>query len=295
MPVHDEIGKRMKSNYEEISKTRLVRRMPVIIRLDGKAFHTFTRGFKRPFDHVLMRSMQDTMQALCEGIQGCVLGYHQSDEISLLLIDYKKHNSEAWFDYEVQKMCSISASIATLAFHKSFDMNIHIHEGFLDRTGFLLLDEEKEYINTLKAALAKGALFDSRVFNIPKEEVTNYFYWRQLDATRNSIQMVGQANFSHSQLHKKTCNQIQEMLHEERGINWNDFSVPEKRGTLCYKEDYFIPESELPEEHRINLVLETMDPEEDSYGVWRSRWKVDLDIPIFVNKGRDIIERLVEG
>lgn len=110
MPVHDDLGKRMKEFYEQVPKTRLVRRMPVAIRLDGKAFHTFTRGFQKPFDDVLIAAMQDTMQYLCENIQGCVLGYHQSDEITLILVDYKNLNSSAWFDYEVQKMCSIAAS-----------------------------------------------------------------------------------------------------------------------------------------------------------------------------------------
>lgn len=103
MPVHDELGKRMKEFYETIPKTRLMRRCPVVIRIDGRSFHTFTRGFNKPFDEVLIKSMQETMKYLCENIQGCVLGYTQSDEISLILVDYKKLNSSAFFDYEVQK------------------------------------------------------------------------------------------------------------------------------------------------------------------------------------------------
>lgn len=113
------LAKRMKQ-YEAVPKNTLTRRTPVIIRVDGRAFHTFTRGFKKPFDDVLMRAMQDTMKYLCENIQGCVLGYTQSDEITLILVDYKKLNSEAWFDYEVQKICSIAASMATMAFNESF-------------------------------------------------------------------------------------------------------------------------------------------------------------------------------
>ena len=110
MPVHDDLGRRMKEYYEQIPKTKLMRRTPVIIRIDGKAFHSFTKGFKRPFDDVLIESMQKTMKYLCENIQGCVLGYHQSDEISLVLIDYQKLTSDAWFDYEVQKICSVAAN-----------------------------------------------------------------------------------------------------------------------------------------------------------------------------------------
>lgn len=117
MPTRDDLGTRMKTFYEGIPKTRLMRRCPVAIRIDRKAFHTFTRGFNKPFDEVLIEAMQETMRYLCENIQGCVLGYTQSDEITLILVDYKKLNSSAWFDYEVQKMCSIAASMATMAFN----------------------------------------------------------------------------------------------------------------------------------------------------------------------------------
>lgn len=111
MPTRDDLGTRMKTFYEEIPKTKLMRRCPVAIRIDGKAFHTFTRGFQKPFDEVLIESMQETMKYLCENIQGCVLGYTQSDEITLILVDYKKLNSSAWFDYEVQKMCRVIEQI----------------------------------------------------------------------------------------------------------------------------------------------------------------------------------------
>ena len=230
MPVNDELGKRMKTFYEQVPKTRLVRRMPVVIRIDGKAFHTFTRGFKKPFDNILMNSMQETMRYLCENIQGCVFGYTQSDEITLILIDYQSLDTCAWFDYEVQKICSISASMATMAFNKIFSNKVSMFP-------YNSQDQQK-YHDTLEKAVDKGALFDSRCFNIPKEEVTNLIYWRQLDATRNSIQMVGQANFSHKQLQGKSCNMIQDMLYEQKGINWNDYEIPYKRGTACIKYEY---------------------------------------------------------
>ena len=116
----------MKEFYEQVPKTQLVRRMPVMIRIDGKAFHTFTRGFQKPFDNILIKSMQETMKYLCENIQGCVFGYTQSDEITLVLVDYKKLTSSACFDYQVQKMCSISASMATMIFNKVFSNNVHM-------------------------------------------------------------------------------------------------------------------------------------------------------------------------
>jgi len=229
MPVHDDLGKRMKEYYENIPKTKLMRRTPVAMRIDGKAFHTFTRGFKKPFDYNLITSMQYTMKYLCENIQGCVFGYTQSDEITLILVDYKKFNSSAWFDNEIQKMCSIAASMATMYFNKCFRNNIDIENR--------ITPDEIKYYDTLHKAAEKGAMFDCRVFNIPKEEVANLIYWRQVDATRNSIQMVGQAYFSEKQLHGKSQSMIQDMLHEVHSINWNDYSIVEKRGSACYKNN----------------------------------------------------------
>ena len=111
----DSLGDRMKLYYENRSKTYLTRRTPVIIRLDGCHFHTFTRGFAKPFDKRLVEAMQETMLELCKTIQGCVLGYTQSDEITLVLVDYKALDTDAWFDYSVQKLCSVSAAMATLS------------------------------------------------------------------------------------------------------------------------------------------------------------------------------------
>ena len=206
MSVNDELGKRMKNNYENVSKTSLIRRMPVMIRIDGKAFHTFTHGFKKPFDKVLMESMEETMKYLCENVMGCVLGYTQSDEITLVLVDYKKFESQAWFDNEVQKICSISASMATLEFNRAFSKNVDVwfYKAKLnasDKDNSYLGDVARQY-DVYKDALYKGAMFDSRCFNVPKEEVTNFVYWRQLDATRNSVEALGRAYFSHKQLYK---------------------------------------------------------------------------------------------
>lgn len=115
-----DLAKRMK-NYECVTRNYLIRRMPVIMRLDSRAGHTFTKGFKRPFDEIFMKSMQETAKYLCENIHGCQCAYTQSDEITLLLVDYEKLNTEAWFDYRIDKMISISAAMATLAFNKYFE------------------------------------------------------------------------------------------------------------------------------------------------------------------------------
>lgn len=284
------LAKRMKE-YESVSRTKLINRLPVVLRLDGKAFHSFTRNFQKPFDKVLIKTMQDTMKYLCENIQGCVLGYTQSDEITLVLVNYEKLNSEPWFDYKVQKMCSISASMATMAFNKEFTRNYlyFLHNEDLDWEDENNEKQAKIYSN----AMMKGAMFDSRCFNIPKEEVANLIYWRQLDATRNSIQMVGQANFSHKELHGKSCNQIQDMLFTQKGINWNDYPTYLKRGSCCIKEKYF---EECENGKEIKYPEGCSDPYEDDEvknGVWRKKWVIDKDIPIFKGEGREYIDRLI--
>ena len=278
----DSLGDRMKSHYENIPKTRLTRREPVIIRIDGKAFHTFTRGFQRPFDNILIESMQETMKYLCENIQGCKLGYCQSDEISLLLTDYETINTAAWFDYQVQKMCSIAASMATLAFNRAFDEKVEQEYMSLEAESMFPSYPDTEYIkewdNTYKAhekAFLKGAMFDARCFSIPKEEVCNYFIWRQQDATRNSIQMVGQANFSHKELQNKSCDKIQDMLMLEKNINWNDFDTVKKRGSCCTKTG-----------------IHTVVNMQSGVQVERLSWEIDTEIPIFT-QDRNYVERFV--
>ena len=238
MPVNDMLGQRMKNYYEEIPKTRLMRRTPVAIRIDGKAFHTFTRGFQKPFDEVLGNAMARTMEYLCQNIQGAVFGYTQSDEITILLQDYKKLTTDAWFEYEVQKMCSIAASMATMAFNKYFDQEWQ-KAWPLDR-----VSQNPDLVNTYYNASERGAMFDARCFNIPKEEAANLIYWRQVDAMRNSIQMIGQANYSHSYLQDKSCEQIKALLRCDFGIDWNGLPARWKYGCAWTKStglDYNMP------------------------------------------------------
>lgn len=249
------LGNRMKT-YENVTRNYLTRRTPVIIRLDGCHFHTFTKGFNKPYDEVLSKSMQDTMKYLCENIQGCVIGYTQSDEITLVLCDYKKLISDAWFNNNILKMCRVSASIATVVFNHSFKINYNEYarssiedwdEGGTNRT---LSNEEQKILKLVEQyyrAWCGGALFDSRAFNIPKEEVCNSLIWRQQDATRNSIEGLGQKYFTHDQLLQKTCNEVQDMLMLEKGINWNDVPTKFKRGSCCIKTDEgWIVDNEIP-------------------------------------------------
>lgn len=277
MPVHDDLGCRMKTFYEQIPKTKLMRRCPVAIRIDGRAFHTFTRGFQKPFDDVLIKSMQETMKYLCENIQGCVLGYTQSDEITLILVDYKKLTSSAFFDYKVQKICSIAASMATMAFNESFSkIYSKLYRDKIEHG-----ENVDELIKTY-AFKAGKAMFDARCFNIPKEEVTNLIYWRQLDASRNSIQMVGQANFSHKELQNKSCNDIQDMLMTQKSINWNYLPTYQKRGSCCVRNKIVI------ESDGVMATAQLRDTSKSE-----NEWIIDTDIPIFKGEGRAYIDSLV--
>jgi len=193
------LGDRIRENYEDRSKTYLTRRTPVIVRLDGRAFHTFTRQFHSPFSEILSDAMIETARALCEEIAGARLAYVQSDEISLLLHDYNKFDTAAWYDYAVQKVVSVTASIATAHFNRIIETS-------------------------------QLAMFDSRAFNIPEEEVNNYFIWRQKDWERNSVAMLAQAHFSPKELHGKNRQEMIEMC-AQRGEHWESLHDRWKLGT----------------------------------------------------------------
>ena len=243
MAIHDSLGDRMKE-YESRNQYYLQKRTPVCIRVDIRAGHTFTRGFIRPFDEVFGNAMVRTMEYCAKNIGNCVFAYCQSDEITFILVDYAKLETDAWFDYRTDKLCSISASMATMAFNKYF---FEEARDWYNKQLPSTLQCEQNIVKqwkVYKMAAEKGAMFDARCFNIPKEEACNLVYWRQLDATRNSIQMVGQANFSHNELQGKSCNIIQDMLLTQRSINWNNHPTRWKRGVAWKKNigiDYEMP------------------------------------------------------
>lgn len=223
---------RMKENYELRTQSSLPRRTNVIIRLDGKAFHSFTKkiGALKPFDEDLMSRMDMTAKFLCANIQGCQLGYIQSDEISLLLTDFEHVNTDAWFDNNVQKMVSVSASLAT-GFFNSIPSGMVGHNPFAHTAKYDSLDVN----DWLLMADTELAYFDSRAFSIPdKIEVYNYLVWRIRDWERNSLQMLARKYYSHSQLHEKNTTQLHDMLHEA-GDNWAKLPDGYKRGRICSK------------------------------------------------------------
>ncbi len=190
------VGGRMKQYYEQVWNVRLPFRIPVIIRLDGKNFHSFTRKMKRPFDDLLIDAMASVSLKLTDEIQITVFAYCQSDEISLLLNNYKKIESQAPFGNEIQKLVSISAGVASACVSRIYQ---------------------------------KDVIFDARCFIIPETEVANYFIWRQLDATRNSVSMLAQSLYSHNELHKKNSKEMHDMI-IAKGENWNNLNSHKKRG-----------------------------------------------------------------
>jgi tRNA(His) 5'-end guanylyltransferase len=219
----DSLGNRMKQNYEDVYRFKLTRRTPVIVRLDGKAFHTLTRGCDKPFDDIFQFSMIETMRKLCEEIQGVKCAYTQSDEISLLLIDFDRLDTHAWFDYNLQKIVSVSASIASVGFSNAY---------------------------------CKTGIFDARAFNIPKDDVKNYFIWRQKDWERNSLQMLAQSHYSQKQLHKKNKADMHEMLYE-KDVNWADLEPRCKNGTFMFRDKTIVDGKVIDSEWDTldNLVL----------------------------------------
>lgn len=226
------LHERMKQ-YEAVSQTYLMRRTPVILRLDGVAFHTFTKNFDKPFDEALSTVMKCTTRYLVNSIQGCVLGYTQSDEISLVLQDYKKLDTDAWFGYNVQKLVSVSAKMATAQFNKLFNRYIAFRPG--------------ETSDRYREAILENIGFDSRCWNLPFEEVNNYLIDRQRDAERNSINLLAQQYYSQKELNGIKSNALQNKLFTEQGINWNDLPYYQKRGFLALPDN----------DHNFNDLSET--------------------------------------
>lgn len=266
----DGLGDRMK-RYEDVPRTRLTRRVPVMMRLDGKAFHTFTSHMPRPYHRPFHEMMWSAARYLCEHIQGARLAYVQSDEITVLLTDYEAITTEAWYDYQVQKMVSVAAAMCTAAFMRAW-----LAEMGSDAIGYVQDDRG------LPA-------FDCRVWNLPKEEVCNAFIWRQQDATRNAIQSLGQYELGHKAMQGLSNEQVQEKLFQERGINFNDLPIPQKRGVCIRKENYYAAASGWVVDENYYAAgsgWQLGDPE----AVLRTRWVVDENIPIFT-QARDYVER----
>lgn len=224
------LGDRMKG-YEAVTRSILMKRTPVIIRLDGCHFHTFTRGFKKPYDSVLANTMQETMKYLCANISGCKMGYTQSDEITLVLVDYEELNTEPWFGNKVQKIASVAASMCTMYFNKRFKENVSMWRDVNSGIG-----GKEDQLATYNKAADKGAIFDARVFNVPRVEVLNNIYWRIKDCIRNSKSGLARAHFSHKELHGVSGEDMVAMVKQKTGIDWYNTAPMLRYGTFCFKD-----------------------------------------------------------
>lgn len=234
MPTKDSLGDRMKKYYEDAFRHMLPRRMPVVLRVDGKAFHTYTRGLKKPYSTELMNAMDVVALRLCESIQGAKLAYVQSDEVSVLIRNDDTFQTDAWLSGNIQKMASVAASIAAVT---------------------MTLE------STTVFGKIKPAYFDARLFVVPENDVVNYFLWRQQDATRNAVQMLGQANFPHKELQGKSNKELQELLFQKKKINFDKEPTGFKRGRCIIR---------VPTEVQTRVG-----------NITKNVWSIDSEIPIF--------------
>lgn len=231
------LAQRMKENYELRDRHYLTRRTPVIVRVDGRAFHTLTAKYKKPFDEYFVTAMTRAAKSLFHDMQGCKMAYIQSDEASFVLTDYDNLSTEGWFDYRQSKIESISASQMSIAFC-----------GAVYEMGLGLIE----------------AAFDSRAFNIPEDEVANYFLWRAQDWHRNSVTMYAQAYFSHKQLFGKNIPDMHEMLHGI-GKNWaTDLHPRLRNGTFLYRDgDLIEDQTILPAYTEISEIWDRVKPQDE--------------------------------
>lgn len=218
--IKDNLGNRMKE-YENVAKHYLMKKTPVIIRIDGRHFHSFTKGMNKPFDKILSETMEETTKELFKNVQNCILAYTQSDEISLLLIDTKELNTEAYFSNGIQKMASVTAAEATLLFNKILMNKIE-----------LMITENGPWSKEMCLDKLHKAMFDSRVINVPIDDVPNYFVWRQMDCYKNAISSIAQSKFSHKELHCKNTNDKIQMIGPEDMKKYKDYLY----GTLFYQD-----------------------------------------------------------
>lgn len=254
------LEQRMKVYYEMPYKAYLTRRTPVVIRVDGKAAHTYTKALNKPFDEVFVNAMFAATHELCEEAQGCVLAYTQSDEISIVLLDYQTINTDAWFGYSINKLVSICASTATAHFNSAFRFYAHNELGEMDNSGV----RDEAYAKRSKAlqdCIDNPLLFDARAFNLPKEEVSNYLIWRQNDARRNSISSLARAYFSHKEVCRKSGSELIEMM-LDKGIDYDKKPDAFKRGVCYLRKD--------------------------------GKWTADIHIPVFsTDDGRSYVDSLI--
>lgn len=214
---------RMKS-YEHFDTLDV--EQPVILRLDGIAFHTFTKGLNKPFDNTLSNIFMMTCGQLLKNIQNAKFIYSQSDEISILLTSYEKEETQPWLGYRIQKMCSVASSLTTKYFNK-YIQDVYTIYNQTNLKENIIRWSNKQF----------KACFDCRCFNLPKYEVSNYFIYRQLDAIRNSKASLGQAHYSQKELNGKSTQEVIQMLEKDKNIKWEDTQISQQRGFCVYRKN----------------------------------------------------------
>lgn len=249
------LEERMKG-YEACYSFKIPERTYTIVRLDGKKFSKYTKMFDKPFDNILSNVMDVATIELCKEFHP-KFAYTQSDEISLFFTDIENIESEMIYDGKVQKLCSILSSHLTAAFNSTM----------LKMMATFKYTPEEIYKKITSGDFAEiNATFDARVFIIPDfREVSNYFIWRQQDCTRNSVSMAASANFSHNMLEGKSSEQKQEMLFQEKGINWNDYQPKYKRGVVIKKQSIWVDG-------------------QNGEPVQRNKWLPDYNTPVFTQE-----------
>lgn len=249
MSKYDPLGELFK-RYESKALPVLETHTPVIIRIDGRAFHTITKKLKckKPFDRPLHQGMIDIAKAVCNDAQNARMAYTQSDEVSVLLYE-KNPESQAWFGNRLQKIVSIAASLATYHFGLSHDV---------------------------------PAYFDARAFNLPPELVQKYFYWRFKDARRNSVSMLAQSLFPHKKLHGKNGGEMIRMC-REAGVEYQELESWKRVGSLIVKEytQHNLPDGGMC--HRLSWVDRTAEFEnEDAANTfYEEMLKREESVPVF--------------
>lgn len=218
MSSKDNLGDRIKEYEKRGTSGVLLPMLPVIIRLDGKAFHTYTKNFDFPFDKNLNGVMVETTKYLVDKTNA-LIGYTQSDEITLVLYT-DNYNSKLFFDGKIYKLSSVLPSMASVKFYSE------------------MIKNRPDLVDSLPC-------FDCRVFQVPnKIEAYNAILWRVQDAIRNSISSTGQAYFSHKELHKVSTKELIKKLQDEKGVNWNSFNMRRKEGTFVRRQTKLVPEIE---------------------------------------------------
>ena len=249
--------------YEESSATKLAKKTPVFIKLNVCSYAQMTKHLRKPYDVIFANAMQHTMMSICEVAHGAIFAYSNFDEITVVLTDYHKLNSNAWFSYDVQKMSSVVSSIATVEFNSEF--NKLVQEFEKDYSG---ANKENLLVEYKKLAEHK-IMFSSHCFNVPENRVCDMLYWRQKECTKNIIQSIGRMYFENDVLVGKCNDEILEMLRETYGIDWVNLPVELKRGVACTKGSN--PFSK------------------------KKNWAIDKHMPLLIEPNQDYIKKILDS